>query len=143
MENREKQKIFSFEGAPVPEITWKTPELVERETGEIFRTAERFAKNKKERTDIALRIFESLAKGKLENLSENLWQVLENTDSYRIQPGDFDTVRELTRTNGRDFDFHKRRILGGEPVPAPTIVIYDGIAHKVGGEYPLDDCPGT
>lgn len=137
MESREKQKIFSFEGAPVPEIKWQAPELIERQLGEIFRVADRFAKTERERSDIALRIFESLSKGDLEELSEDLWRRLENTDSYAIQSGDFDTVRELARTNERDLEFHMRRIFTGESVPAPTIVIYDGTAHKIGGNIRL------
>lgn len=136
MEQREYKDAPAFESRQILEIRWQMPQL-ENELGEIFRTAGRFTDDPKERTSIALRIFTALSKGKLEDLPESMWQALENTDSFNIQKGDFDVARKIAEENDRDFDFYLNRILSGEPVSAPTIILYRGIAHTIGGNTRL------
>lgn len=140
MDGMEKHKEPMFEGAlegaPVPKIEWVEPDFT-REVGEIFGTAERLAENQHEKTEVALRIYEALSQGMPENLTDELWRHLQNSDSFSIATGDFDRVRELAKMYHRDFQFHINRILNREPVPAPTIVVYDNVPYKVGGNTRL------
>jgi hypothetical protein len=133
---KEPSPALPQESREVPEVHWTAPDFG-HELGEIFRTAERFVEDPDDRTGLALRMYEALSKAGPEDLTDDLWQRLENTDSYDIRQGDFDAVRTLAEANSRDFDFHLQRMLSGEPVPAPTIAIVDGVAHKVGGNTRL------
>ncbi len=134
---KESNTTSLFEEEAVPDIQWDKPDILHSDLGEILRTAERFAKKPQEKTSIAVRIYQSLADGRLEDLTDDLWSVLENTDSFRISKGDFEKVRELSDQYGRDVDSKINRIREGLPISAPTIAILDNIPHKVGGNTRL------
>ncbi len=141
MENAPEHNETLYEGAiegiPIPKITWEAPRLVENELGEITRAAQHFANGPQEQADIALRIYDALSQGNLEDLQDDIWEHLENTDSYDIVPGDFAKVREMCLQNNRNFDVHVKRLVSGQPIPSPTIAVYNNVPHKVGGNTRL------
>lgn len=120
-----------------PEVRWEAPDIVQYELGEITRTAERFAESPEQATAIALVMYERFADGVPEELPEELWRDLENTESYTLTPGEVEGAREIAERNERDFDGYLRAMNEGEPIPAPMIAVYDGVPHKVAGNTRL------
>lgn len=129
---------MSFEQGPSrperPEV-WKRPDLL-AEKGELIRVAKEFAP---ERDPIAFaqEMYKVFRETDLRDLSDEEWAVLENSDSWQIQPEDFETVAALAEKYGRDWEKFKRSLEEGAPIPAPTIVKFGDRLHKVGGNTRL------
>jgi hypothetical protein len=126
---------------PEKSYTFKFPSI-EEELGEIERVAELFYQD-----DDLVRfreLFVEKAKNSvLSELSEEDWQKLENTDSFDIGIGDWDSIEEhIAYTNqetgaNRNWQTLKPKMENGEELDAPIILKYEGKLHLVSGNTRL------
>lgn len=72
-----------------------------------------------------------LESAKLIKLSNSIWKVLENTDSYEIENGDMTRVNKLAKKYNRETKQTLDKIQNNEPIEAPVII------HKPDGRYSL------
>jgi hypothetical protein len=79
-------------------------------------------------------------KGEMIQLDEQLWSELQNSDSYDIQKGDWETVERLSNEVNRDWKTLKEEIGSGKAVNAPIIVKHQNKYHKVSGNTRLMVC---
>lgn len=116
--------------------SWSRPDVM-REIGEITRTAKTFSKDEAASQDFFIQMVDAFRTKELQELSEEMWGQLENTDSYHIKKGDLKEVEH------RGFNYHRNpgaiieKIKSGETLTAPTIAIYKNVPHKVGGNTRL------
>jgi hypothetical protein len=83
-------------------------------------------------------VLEYLAQnGKLIELSEDLWQILENTDSRDIFPGDYKKVAELSGQVNRDWETIHQALLSRRAIEAPIIMKHGSKYHLISGNTRL------
>ena len=114
--------------------------VVEREAGEIARVGEEVFGDKNARQFIK-RFLEVAKTSPLIELSEDLWEKLENTDSYDIPPNDWSLVEkhavEGHPDHPRDWQFYKKFYEEGGSVEAPMVVKKGNLLHLVSGNTRL------
>ena len=120
--------------------TFKFPSI-EAELGEIERVAALY------QGDNVARFKESFVeKAKnsiLSELSEEDWQKLENTDSFDIAPGGWDSIEEhinhTNQTTGatRSWQIIKSKMENSEEIDAPIVLKHSGKLHLVSGNTRL------
>lgn len=113
----------------------KSPDLfkypdITSERGEFERVSKEFG--------IDTLVLEYLAQnGKLVELREDIWQILENTDSSDIMPSDFEKVAELSTQVNRDWEAIHKGLLSGKEIEAPIIMKHKDMYHLVSGNTRL------
>jgi hypothetical protein len=110
----------------------------EHEEGEIERVQEYF----QVKTDNFVQKFLDRARtGKLVRLSDDVWNMVENTDSHseNIMRGDWDAVAECSNANEnkRDWQSLRSKMQSGTPVDAAVIARRGNILHLVSGNTRL------
>lgn len=124
----------------VSRIKWAKPDI-DYEYGEIERVAEYFGKTAQEK----LRIREELSRGaqqaEMIDLTEDLWQELENTDSFDVTPDDYTSIRDCVEACNRNYQARVvpqiKKINSGGNISAPIIARYGGVLHLVAGNTRL------
>jgi len=126
--------------APVLEPIFIFPSI-KNEMGEIERVAQHYAPN--EREGFIQRFLEKSKVQELEDLKEEVWSNLENTDSYDIEPNGWSTVEDhISYTNKtsdatRDWQLIKTKMEHGEDLDAPIVLKHGNIYHLVSGNTRL------
>ncbi len=117
-------------------INFVKPNL-EHEMGEIERVAELFANDDKEK--FARKIVEEIESAEPQELSEDEWGLLENTDSYDIEVGDWSKVALLSEMQEvkRDWQGLRSKMEKEECIEAPVILKIAGKLHLVSGNTRL------
>jgi hypothetical protein len=125
-----------FERKPMEQ--WQKPNL-EREFGEIDRTAKEFSKGNKELYDKIMWAFKNQFEfARLEELTDEVWAQLENTDSYHdISGGEVDKLSEIAAKNKRAWKRKSDDMKKGVPMAAPIIFQMGNRYHKVAGNTRL------
>ncbi len=115
----------------IPEqVHFKTPDIY-AEFGEFDRVGKEFG------FDGSVLMHLAKENGKMMDLTNEAWSVLENTDSYDIESGDWETVEFKSKEADRDFMVPKNKIEGGELLDAPIIVKIGDTLHLVSGNTRL------
>ncbi len=114
--------------------------VIERETGEIERVGEEVFGNINKEEFLAH--FLKVAKtSSLVELSEDLWEKLENTDSYDIPLNDWSLVEEHAvgghPDHPRDWRWYKKLCEEGDSIEAPIVVKKGNLLHLVSGNTRL------
>ena len=124
---------ISQEGAP----HFKFPSF-EHEEGEIERVQQHFQIKME---DFVKKFLEKARAGKLVRLSDEVWDMVENTDSHsdNILRGDWDTVATCSAANEvpRDWESKKKALQSGIPIDAPIIARQGDTLHLVSGNTRL------
>jgi hypothetical protein len=112
-----------------------------KESGEIKRVAQKYAPQNVEGFGRAF--FEKAKQGKLTDLTEDVWSVLENTDSFDIPKDGWEKVAEhIDYTNAetganRNWQDVKQKMEEGKEMDAPIILKYGNEVHLVSGNTRL------
>jgi hypothetical protein len=117
---------------------------VYEERGEIRRVIEEFLGQSSTEENIK-RVVELLESAPMEELTEQMWARLENSDSYDVAPGDIEKVKSLLEEHDRDLPPEKRRDLAviengfkqGLSMKAPMILERNDRLHLVSGNTRL------
>jgi hypothetical protein len=107
----------------------------ERERGEIERVATTFSEGHE--NEFIERFMLALQSASLVPLSEDVWGKLENSDSFPIQNGDWETVRSLAEQVNRDWNSLKEKMENGTPLDAPIILKIKDNFYLVSGNTRL------
>ncbi len=75
--------------------------------------------------------------GKLIELNDDSWSLLENTDSYDIEEDDWEKVEAKSKEASRDFQVLKKKIESGELLDAPIVMKVNDTLHLVSGNTRL------
>lgn len=75
--------------------------------------------------------------GSSQDLSNEIWEKLDNTDSNLIKEGDWNAVQEYSNSANRDWLDLKQKIEKGVQVDAPIIIKYGKEYHLVTGNTRL------
>lgn len=118
------------------DIQWTRPDL-SFEQGEFERVAEHFSQTEEERQGIVKALIEGATHIEPTELSESDWAALENTDSFDIAPGGYDTVAKLAEEYRRDAARLIAEMNSGNPIEAPIIARIRGTLHLVSGNTRL------
>lgn len=124
----------NLEGMPQSQFIFPD---IKYEMGEIERTAKTFAPDKVEQF-VHDFVTQALT-AKLVDLSEDVWSKLENTDSFDIKKGDWETVNYHASAEGinRDWKSKKEAMEAGKDIHAPIILKIGETYHKVAGNTRL------
>ncbi|OGD25111.1 hypothetical protein A2819_00160 [Candidatus Azambacteria bacterium RIFCSPHIGHO2_01_FULL_40_24] len=138
------EKIDTMENKEII-VTWTRPKI-EREQGEVERVVGEFLRQEVNAENIK-QISDILDKAPMVELSEEMWESLENTDSFHnIKPGHLEDVeriiaeynQDLPPDQRRSYERHLNRFLNGTPMECPTIIKNkEGILHLVSGNTRL------
>ena len=106
---------------------------IEKERGEFERVASSYG------VDADTLLFLAGEEGVLQDLGEDLWSKLENTDSNRFGVGAWDEVREASESQEvkREWKTLKEKMERGESLDAPIIAVVEGVPHLVSGNTRL------
>ena len=126
-----------MEGIQSP--NWISPDL-QKERGEIERVSlEVF--QEQDTNKFFSQFLKASKEAKLIEISEDMWQQLENTDSFEISSQDWDTVRihaeDEHPDHPRDWKYYKTIYEQGGTVETPTVVKRDDRLHLVAGNTRL------
>lgn len=111
------------------------------EMGEIERVAEHYFATSK--SVFISKFLETASRTKLCELLEEVWSVLENTDSFDIAEGEWGKIDEhIKHTNtetgaSRDWQGIREKIERNESIDAPIILKYNNVFHLVSGNTRL------
>jgi hypothetical protein len=108
---------------------WVKPSLRE-EWDEIVRTAKEFDLDPSE-------LRKAYRKGRMIVLDDSLWSRMENTDSWNIEPGDWDAVKDLTEKYQRDPIPIATALKEGLPLPSPLVLSTNGTDYLIAGNTRL------
>ncbi len=114
---------------------------IEKERGEIERVAEKYKPENV--TEFVNEFYRKAKEAQLIDLTEDLWSVLDNTDSYDISRDGWEKVDEhVEHTNNetgssRDWNDLRKKMEQGQELDAPIILRYKGELHKVSGNTRL------
>lgn len=115
--------------------------VLQNEHGEIERVAHAYCPDSVE--TFIQSFYESAQGADLTDLTEDMWQSLENTDSFDIPIEGWDKVNEhIVHTNEqtgahRDWEDIQQKMEGGQALDAPIILKYKGSTHLVSGNTRL------
>jgi len=110
-----------------PTITWTKPNI-ESETEEFKRTADEL------NLDLD-KLIRSAARGFTQELNDDLWSNLQNTDSYGIRS--MKEVELLALEYGKDLESIVDAIGKGQSIPSPIILIGNGKPYLIAGNTRL------
>lgn len=117
---------------------FKFPSFEDDEPGEIKRVQEHF---QIKTANFVEKFIERARRGKLERLTDKIWDTVENTDSHsdNVLRGDWETVGQLAeaKTPPRDWRSQKRDMELGVALDAPIIARRGDILHLVAGDTRL------
>ncbi len=117
------------ESLETPKQYFKFPNIF-KESGEFRRVATEF--------NIEESVLEYLAQqGQLVELTDDLWNQLENTDSATLEFGDWVSVENLANQVNRDWSTLRQKLEKGEIVEAPIIMKTQDQYHLVSGNTRL------
>jgi hypothetical protein len=132
------------EGFPKKEMNIKTlfafPDI-EKESGEIERVAEKYAQQNPE--EFMRTFYEKVQEATLVKLTEEMWSVLDNTDSFGIPYDGWEQVAEhVEHTNhetgsSRDWEELRQKMEDGQELDAPIVLKYHDELHLVSGNTRL------
>ncbi len=100
------------------------------ESGELKRVAVEFG------IDSSILQYQA-QQGKLVELSNDVWELLENTDSNDIETGNFEKVAEFAGYVHRDWESLHERLKNNQSVEAPIIMKFGDRYHLVAGNTRL------
>lgn len=126
----------------LPEINWVRPNI-QSEMGEIERVVKMISGSDDHRDhhyhEVLQEIIQAMDMARLEELTDEMWGILENTDSYHdVRPGHIEDVQKLARNYNRDWRPLLDAIQHNTPIQAPIILIQEGgIPHLVAGNTRL------
>lgn len=111
---------------------FKFPDI-DTERGEFERVASSYG------VDADTLLFLAEEEGVLQDLGEDLWLKLENTDSNCFGVGAWDEVREASESQEvkREWKTLKEKMERGESLDAPIIAVVEGVPHLVSGNTRL------
>lgn len=75
--------------------------------------------------------------GVFTELSDGVWDTLENTDSNRFVEGDWEEVKRLSEKYERDWEDLRQKLEAGTPLDAPIIMQFGDRYHLVSGNTRL------
>ncbi len=106
---------------------------IEAERGEFERVSRTF------NVDIDTLMFLAAEESRLIPLNASIWDVLENTDSNRLEKGNWGEVQACSEAHTRIRDWKKFKNLeeSSEPIAAPIILKFGDIYHLVAGNTRL------
>jgi len=114
---------------------------VEKERGEVERVAQKY---NPQNPEAFVRIFYTKAgEAKLVDLTEKMWNVLDNTDSFDIPLNGWEKITEhIDHTNQetgatRNWKELKQKIEQGQEIDAPIVLKYSDEIHLVSGNTRL------
>jgi hypothetical protein len=115
------------------DVSWKLPELYDeyQEIDELKRVAEEFGIPEAD----LLGAFES---GRVASLTDDIWRVLENTDSYDTT--DEDSARSIALEYERDIASIYDAIDSGSTLPMPIVLNFKGGYYLIAGNTRLMVC---
>ena len=132
-----------FEKEKFEDIEWVKPttENARNEMGEVGRVVQEVLGVPETDPEYPKKV-EELAKvllgGEYQELSEEIWSKLENTDSYKsISFGDVQKVKDYAAGHGRDADALLGAIAEKKSIVAPAIFYHDGRYYLVAGNTRL------
>jgi hypothetical protein len=108
-------------------INWIKPDI-ESEMEEFQRTA-------KERGLDVEDMLKKAAKGWTQKMPNEMWSVLENTDSYTI--GSMEDAEKLAAEYGKDLASINDAISKGQTLPSPIVLIGNGLPYLIAGNTRL------
>ena len=115
----------------IPErVQFKKPNI-RSESGEFSRVADEFGYD-----DFVL-MYLAEQEGKTLNLNEEIWSRLENTDSYDIEEGDWQTVARHAGSVSRDYLDLKQKLSEGVELETPIVMKVGERLHLVSGNTRL------
>jgi hypothetical protein len=82
-------------------------------------------------------VFKALQIGKLIPLTDDIWSVMLNTDSWGLQQGDITAAQELADYYGRDINKIISGIKSGVKMPSPIVCFVNGCYYLFGGNTRL------
>ncbi len=112
-----------------------------KERGEIERVAQKYSPNNPEA--FARELYIKAQESVLIDLTENMWRILDNTDSFDISPEDWEKVNEhIEHTNKeagatRNWQDLKQKVEQGQELDAPIVLKYQDELHLVSGNTRL------
>ncbi|MFA9262436.1 MAG: hypothetical protein ACEQSB_03740 [Undibacterium sp.] len=119
-------------------IQWVRPDTkLEFELGEIERVSRHFGETPEEQSRIINRLTEGIAQVEPVDLTPDLWENLENTDSFDIAAGDYARVRVLAQEYGRNEGHIIDQVNSGIPIETPIIAQRGEALHLVSGNTRL------
>ncbi len=137
MKNEQLTQKESFQ-----EINWVRPDI-QSEMGEIERVAKMISESDDHRDHHYPKILQDITKAietaRLEGLTDEMWGMLENTDSYHhdLRPGHIEDVQKIVGSY-RDWKSLLDAIQNNAPMQVPIILIQEnGIPHLVAGNTRL------
>ena len=109
-------------------VSWYKPDLSE-EHEEMERTSEELGIDLQE-------IIDGYKNGSLEKLNNDIWQMMENTDSWDIK--DLEEARRYAEEYGKDIENIIDGFKKGKELPAPIVLIKDdGAPYLIAGNTRL------
>lgn len=108
-------------------VSWFKPDLSE-EHEEIERTSEELGIDLQE-------IKDGYKNGSLKELNNDMWQKMENTDSWDIK--DLEDARRYAEEYGKDIENIIDGFKGGKRLPAPIVLIKDDGPYLIAGNTRL------
>ena len=109
-------------------VSWYKPDLSE-EHEEMERTSEELGIDLQE-------IIDGYKNGSLEELNNDMWQMMENTDSWDIK--DLEDARRYAEEYGKDIENIIDGFKKGKELPAPIVLIKDdGAPYLIAGNTRL------
>ncbi len=132
------------EGLPEKETNTKTmfafPD-VEQERGEIERAAQKYSPQNSE--EFVRFFYEKAQEATLVELTEEMWSILDNTDSFDIPNNGWEKVAEhVDHTNqetgsSRSWEDLRQKMEDRQELDAPIVLKYHGELHLVSGNTRL------
>jgi hypothetical protein len=115
----------------IPEqALFMTPDVYS-EYGEFDRVGKEFG------FDGATLMYLARENGKIIALTDEAWSELENTPSYEIEEGDWETVAYHAKAHSRDYIDLRKKLTGGISVDAPIVIKVADTLHLVSGNTRL------
>ncbi|TRZ52621.1 hypothetical protein D4R99_02420 [bacterium] len=114
---------------------------VKKELGEIQRVAQKY--NPENPESLVDTFFERAQQAKLIKLTEEMWRMLDNTDSFDIPYNGWEQIEEhINHTNqeaevARDWKDLKQKMKQGQELDAPIVLKYSNEVHLVSGNTRL------
>lgn len=122
------------------EVTFILPDI-NKERGEIGRVAQKYSLDNPEA--FARQLYDKAQESALVDLTEDMWSILDNTDSFDIPPDGWEKVaghvdytnQETSAT--RSWQDLKQKMEQGQELDAPIILKYQDKLHLVSGNTRL------
>ncbi len=133
MESFSEQKSDVERGFVFPDI--------EKERGEIERVAQKY--NPQNPEVFVRNFYEKAQQASLVDLTEEMWSILDNTDSFDISGSGWKEIAgHINHTNQetgsiRDWEDLKRKMEQGQALDAPIVLKYSDDLHLVSGNTRL------